>query len=364
MGLLAKLKKIFQKRSRIEVEILQGIDIEHMFTSPQVAQEIRTKVQENIAKQKGLLPTYEQTTNDLTLVQKIDQLPSEELSELETLTKLYSETLLEKDSFQRTLQNESSVPKYLEKYKDEIPRVITQLKEHEKRQNIIKNDLDILEGEKGDINFRDTRAKFAVSFLRTFLVFLIFAAAILALIFTTLFFVYHVNIFIPSIIIMVVFSFTVLWIFVFRRYLIHEIKKNQRLQKRQIELNNKTKIKYVNIQQFLDYEYKKYQVNSSEMLELRWENYQQHAKNEKRFKRISSNVATMMQDVDRLLKRNNIDGGSYVTDRIDYFTSKKGRKMLLNAIEIERHNIKASIDHTDNEILILSRLLEEIMDQT
>ncbi len=362
MDLLGYFKRMFHKRSRIEVEILQGIDIEHMFTSPQVAEDIRNRVQEHIHMKKALLPQYEKNTNELTLVQKIDQLPREELAELETMAKLYSDTLIEKDASQRTLRNESNASKYLERYKDDIKDTIAQLKENEEMQSIIKNDLNILEGEKADIHYRNTRAQFALKFLKMFLIVMIFATAVAALILTTLFFIYNVDIFIPSVVIMVVVSFTVLWIYIFRRYLVHEVKRNQKLQKRQVELTNKTKIKYVNIQQYLDYGYNKYQVNSSEMLELRWENFQQHTINEARFKRISNSVATMMQDVDRLLSRNNIEGGAYVTDRMDYFSSRKGRKMLQNAIELERQDLKAAIDSADNDILVLSRLLEEIMD--
>lgn len=364
MKLWNRLKMIFSKRARVEEETFRGIDLEHMFTSPKVAEDIRARVQEIIDKKKNLMPQYEKATNELTLVQRIDQLPKEEINDLEVLATLYSETLMEKDTFQKVIQNQSTVPKYLEKYKNEIPKVIKQLKEHEKRQNMIKNDLNILEGEKGEINFRSTRSQFALNFLRLALIITLIASAIVALILTTMFFVYNSNVFIPSIITVVLILFIILWIFVFRRYLIYDLKKNAKLQKRLTELNNKTKIKYVNVQQFLDYEHKKYQVNSSEMLELRWENYQQHAKNEARFKRVSNNVSTMLQDINRLLIRNNINADTYVTDHIDYFTSKKGRTMLQNALEIERQDIKKAIDQCENDILVLSRLLEEIMDHT
>jgi hypothetical protein len=64
-----------------------------------------------------------------------------------------------------------------------------------------------------------------------------------------------------------------LWGFVFRRYCIHEIKKNQLLYERALKLINKVKIKFVHNQQLLEFQYKKYKVNSSEVLELRYENY-------------------------------------------------------------------------------------------
>lgn len=363
MKFFDKIKKSLIKRSRVEVEVLQGIDLDNMYTSEEVGETIRARVQTSIHKKQDLKPKYEGIINQLTIVQKIEDLPKEELHELENLSKIYSESLLEKETFQKLLKNQNSATNYLQKYKDEISNAIIQMEEHENILSIIKNDLYHLEGEKAEIAFRNNRALVALTFTKIALLGTILTSSIAALILTTMFFVYGFDIFLPSLIVVVLVGFVSLWIFVFRRYLIHELNKNQRLQKREVELANKTKIKYVNIQQFLDYEYKKFRVNSSEMLQIRWENYQNNSRNEARFKRISSSLATIINDLDRLLLRNNIEGGSFVTDHIDYFISKKGRRMLQTALELEKDTTKAAYDQCENEILILSRLLEDIMEK-
>ena len=235
--------------------------------------------------------------------------------------------------------------------------------EHEKKLSVIKNDLYHLEGERAEIAYKNNRAIKALGFIKIMLLTTIVLTSLATLILTTLFFVYETDVFLPSLVVIVAVSFIGLWLFVFRRYLIFELKRNQKLQKREVELTNKIKIKFVNIQQFLDYAYKKYQVNSSEMLQIRWENYQKNSKNEARLKRISNNIASLIQDMDRLLMRNNMDGGTFVSDHIDYFTSKKGRKMLEAALELEKDDVKLSYDQCDNEIYILSKLLEQIMDK-
>lgn len=360
MELLEKIKQLFIKRSKVEVEILQGIDIENMFTSVHVADDIRARIKSCSSRKDMLLSEYEVHINDLALVQRIDNLPKEELEELESLSKAYSENLLEKEAFQKTVLKESSVPRYLEKYKDEIPKVIREIEEHEKKRQIIKNDLNILEGEKAEIHYNINRAKQSLSFLRILLIVLPFVVAIAALVLSSIYFVYHGDIFIPSMVIIVIIVFIIIWLYIFRRYMIFELKKNQKLQKREVELTNKTKIKYVNVQQFLDYEYKKYQVNSSEMLQLRWENYQRHTNNEARLKRISKNVASLIQDVDRLLLRNNLEDDSYVIEHIDYFTSKKGRNMLKDTVEGEIKSLKEEIEHCENDVKVLDKLLAEI----
>lgn len=363
MNIFKKIKNAFTKRSQVEVEVLQGIDIEHMYTSPEVAETIRGKVQLAIQKKDEITPKYEALVTQLALVQKIEDLPKDDLRELENIAKIYSETILEKETFKNVLKNQNSHGDYLEKYKDDIDTAIQQMEEHEKDLSIIKNDLYHLEGEKAEISFKNSRALKALSIIKIILLTTIILTSVATLILTTLFFVYNTDVFLPSLIVIVTVSFIGLWLFAFRRYLIFELKRNQKLQKREVKLTNKIKIKFVNVQQFLDYEYKKYQVNSSEMLKIRWENYQKNAKNEAKYKRISSNIASLIQDLDRLLLRNNVDGDTFVSDHIDYFTSKKGRKMLEAAIELEKDDIKLQFDQCENEIYILSKLLEQIMDK-
>ncbi|PKM52516.1 MAG: hypothetical protein CVV02_01840 [Firmicutes bacterium HGW-Firmicutes-7] len=363
MKFLDRIKKSLKKRTRVEVEVLQGIDLDNMFTSKEVEENIRAKVQDSIQRQQHLKPKYEEIINQLTLVQKIEDLPKEELKELENLSVIYSETVLEKETFQKTLKNQNTATNYLEKYKDEISNAIIQMEEHEKKLSIIKNDLYHLEGEKADIAYRNNRAHMALTFTKVLLIITLLSSTIATLILATMFFVYGFDVFLPALVIIVLVGFLSLWIFVTRRYLLHELTKNQKLQKREVELTNKTKIKYVNIQQFLDYEYKKFKVNSSEMLQIRWENYQSNSRNEARYERISRSITALLYDYNKLLLRNNIEGGDFIIDHIDYFTSKKARRMLKTALELEKDTTKEAYDQCDNEILILSRLLEEIMEK-
>lgn len=360
MNLFNKIKNLFIKKQNVEVEVLKGIDLENMHTSPEVAENIRTKVQDAISRKEEIKPRYEEIISKITFIQKIEDLPKEELIELENIAKLLSETVLEKETFQKLLKSEENDADYLEEYKDQIEKAIRLIEEHEKDLAIIKNDLSHLEGEKAEIAYQTKRAKTALSFIKTLLIITAFGASIVALILTTMFFVYGFDIFLPSLVAVIIIFALGLWIFIFRRYLIHELTKYQMLQKREVELTNKTKIKFVNVKQFLDYEYKKYQVNSSEMLKIRWENYQRHTKNEEKLKKISNDMSSLIQDLERILMRNNLDNQDeckFVIDRIDYFIAKKERKKLLNSLNQEKDDLKLEYDRCENEIRVLSKLL-------
>lgn len=347
-------------KPKADTEILQGIDLENLNTSKEAYNTVRTKIQDAITKKEALKLRYEDAITRLTFIQKIDDLPKEELIELENIAQVLSETVLEKETFQELLESQDTDINYLEKYKDQIENAIKLIEEHERDLAIIKHDLSHLEGEKAEIEFQSNRIKKALSFVKIMLLITIFTGALTTLVLATMFFIYEFDVFLPSLITIIIIFALGLWIFTFRRYLVHESKKFQLLQKREVELTNKTKLKYVNIQQFLDYEYKKYQVNSSEMLKIRWDNYQSHTKNEAKYKKISNNMSSLIQALERILMRNNLDNqdeSKFVIDRIDYFISKKERKKLLNSLNQEKDDMKLEYDKCENEIGVLSKLL-------
>ncbi len=357
MKLIKLIKYFFKKRSSVEVEILKGIDIENLEVSPKAREEVKERIQEAVDNKEQSVLRLEIATARLTLLQKIGDIPQEELKELERIAKAYSQAEIERDSASDKVKNQNTIGNYLENYKDNIEAAVKNISEHEKKIAIIKNDLYHLEGERADILYRTSRANIALDFTKILLLITIILASITTLILSTMFFAYSIDVFVPALVVVVIVSMVALWIFAFRRYLVFEIKKNQKLINRAVELTNKVKIKYVNVQQFLDYEYKKYKINSSEMLELRWENYQKNKRNQARYKNISNNAATLKQELDRILIRNNIEEVEYITENIDYFSSEKAREKLFTTLKLERDLMKAKYAEYENEITILSKLM-------
>jgi hypothetical protein len=340
--------------------MLSGIDVEALLEDPNAKETVFKKLDEVKLNKGSVTPKYVVITDHLATVQKINDMPKKELIELESLSKLYSNTLIKKDYYKEQVNNENKEITYLSAYKDEIPRAIKNLKEHEDNQRLVKRDLDYLEGEKGDIYYRNNRFKKALIFIKYFLIGLAVVAAIAAFILVTMASIYNYDIFLPALIMIVILLFFGLWIYIFRRYVVHELKKNSLLQKRLVSLMNKTKIKYVNNQQFIDYEYEKYRVNSSEMLQLRWENFQNNEKNKNKFRKVSNNITTLVQDIEGIFPSSTGIDSEFVIEYIDYFISKKSRKTLQGNLEQEKKQLKEEIEKLDREEHMLSELLKKI----
>lgn len=363
MGFIDKFKNLLIKNTKVDEDLLSGIDIdvENMYVDKEVAIKLEKRYGQIKSEKEDKIKVYKQVVSDLAIVQKIEALPKEFKRELEKHAAIYSKSLVHKSDVQKKIKELSNTaPTYLEKHQGDIPKAIKIIKEYEEKQRLVTNDLNHLEGEKIELNYQSIRLNKAFKFLKNTMIFMLFAFSIAVLILTTLFFVYDHNILTMAIITMTSAIFFGIWTYVFRRYLIHELKKNQLLQKRAIELINKTKIKYVNNQQLLDYEYKKYKVNSSEMLELRWDNYKDNINNKKQYKSISNNMITTLQEIEKLLRKNSIDNDNYVIEKIDYFSSKKGRVSLAQSLEEEKNNISEEIKRLGLESDTIEKMLENI----
>jgi hypothetical protein len=365
MKIFNKLKNIILKNSVIEEDILTGIDIDvnRMYVDEDVANDLDKKLTETNVCINNEKSKYKEIVNNLTTVQKINNMSDEDKKELQRLSSLYSECIISKQTVQKKIQSvETAAPTYLEKYSKEIPKSIYDIKEYEEKQRLINSDLHYLEGEKIDLQYQFKRLKSALMFIKFFTIFILFTIAIVTLILTTMFFVYNKQILTVGIISMVITIFLVLWIYIFRRYIIHELKKNQVLQKRAIELLNKTKIKYYNNKQLLDFQYKKYRVNSSEMLDFRWSNYKQNMSNKKQFKNINNNLESTLSQLEQFLKKNGLNNQEYIFEQIDCFSSKEGLLALLQALEKRKVDTLKEINDLDSSYVLLEKMLDDIKD--
>lgn len=354
------IKSKFQSDSHIEEEILTGldIDIDGLYDDPSIVIQLQQKYMEGMREIDVLKKKYKTHVSWLSTLQQLEMSGKSVKQDLEKLSQIYSETVLKKGEYRDKMRNEgTSESIYMEQYETTMVSTLKMMAEHENKQRIVKQDLAYLEAEKSDLLHQKKRLSMAYRFVKNALIAVAFLTAVAALVLSILYFIYDKNILVPSMIAMVAVIVATVWVYIFRRYLIYEISKNQKLVKRAIELTNKSKIKYVNNQKVIDYQCRKYHVNSSEMLTLRWENYQERISAERQYKNISNSIAAAMTDIETLLRKNKIKDDGFIVDFIDYFTSKKGRKILLERINNEKEEFKSNLKRVEKESHILNLIL-------
>lgn len=362
-GIINKLKKLWEKWRRhalVEEDVLIGLDIDlsELYEDPNVALKLQERYLENIQDLDRLIPQYRDCSNKIVLVQRFESLNKSVKTELEKMIKLYSETLINKSIVQSSVQvSKRSGGEYLEDYEEHIPDVIRLMEEHEQDLSIVKRDLSYLEGEMAELKYQFKRFSQALAFVKYAYIGLSLTTALAALGLTMMYFLYKRPMGTLAIVTMVGVVLLTLWVFVFRRYLIAGLKKNIRLQKRCVELSNKTKIKFVNNQKVIDYQCRKYKVDSSEMLKLRWDSQQKKNLQQKQYKNLTNTISAVLNDMEVLLNKNGITDFGFIEEQMAYFESKSGREKLMEQLEREKSQRYDEIQRKEKESHVLNLVL-------
>jgi len=340
-----------------EEELLIGFDVEKLLSDPNRQIKVEHMREINNKKSYVLAEKYNSFMNEYIVVERISSLSNELSTRIQALCKQYSEmTVVKEETEKRNIQAKKKEHPTIGLYIKDIPNAIKILKEHEAHQQSVKNDLNILEGEKEDLLYQFRNLKRALVFLRSFLIFLSFATLLAGVVLSTMLLVNNQAIFIPALIVVLVISFLFLWAYIFRRYCVYELKKNQMMQERAIKLINKTKIKFVHNQQLLEFQYKKYKVNSSEVLELRYDNYIEAKDEQRNFENVTITMRSIVIDLDRQLTRLHIENTEFVLRNVDYFATNKGVASLKYQYEDERSLLQFELKKLEHEKEVLSSI--------
>ena len=204
----------------------------------------------------------------------------ERLQELECYAKLTEEELLNlKDMLAsyNSLSKDSTALKYqvtgfdrnlehLEKLEDAAHKEIPEIKFAEERQRLFKQDINYLQGERVVLEHERDRLKNAIDFVYKFTVAMVVFFAVMALLMVFLYVFRNIQtmLILSSMLAIVIVISAMLYSL--RSRLGYELKLNQKKQGRAVSLLNKKLTVYAHFTNYLNYEYKKFRVRSSDML--------------------------------------------------------------------------------------------------
>ncbi|MCT4686500.1 hypothetical protein [Vallitalea sp.] len=362
MGLIANLKNIFTKKvvADIDEKNYLGVDINSVYNDVENTYKLCNKLKNTYKDKEQVIVEYDRLNKIHTSIQQIEKMNKKQLVEFEDCANNYIAVKSDKVEYVDRIKGVGQQFDYLQDYEEDINDVIKNLKSVEKRQRDVKNDITYIEGEKGDLLYGKERLIKAQKYVKVLMIALLTIFAFSALILSIMYTNNDIDIFIPSVIMIVVVGFFSMWIYIFRRYVIHEIKKNNILMQRAVELLNKVKLKYVNNEQFLAYEYNKYKVKSGDMLEDRWKQYEQNKKDKSNIHRISGNIVILEDDIERVLKKHGIQSINYILDNIDIYTNKENRYTGMEKIKQDKKTLKNTLEQYNNEIQLITKILIDV----
>ncbi|QUI21948.1 hypothetical protein HZI73_06370 [Vallitalea pronyensis] len=364
MNLLKKIKALFQRKlEHIDEKNYLGVNIQDVYNDADNTYKVCQQLISAKRDKERVVQEYEKNVKKYSGIQQIEGLPKKTLAALEKYAHTYMDTSKHKDEYVNRIKGVGEELNYLEDYDEDIPHVIENIRHIEDKQRAVKNDIHSIEGEKAELGYKALRLVKTQKAVKILMIILLMVFALSAFILATLYKTNDIDIMIPSITMMVIIGFFGMWIYIFRRYVAHEMKKNNMLRQRAVELLNKIKVKYVHHEQFLAYAYKKYKVKSGDMLEERYHHYHQNQQDKHHIHHISRNIISAEEDIGKLLSKHQVEVDDPFFDDIQYHVSKTKRHAYKQEIENNIKTLRNTMDEYDKEILLITKLLEDVKEK-
>ena len=144
---------------------------------------------------------------------------------------------------------------------------VPQIKDAEKHQRALRQDIAYLRGEKEELNGERSDMAKTLAFIKKFTVAMVAVFAAAAVLLVVMYLTAGWDIFLPTSILSMLVMAIVALLFYFRRMVRKEVRKNLRKQHRAIDLLNKKNVVLAYYSDYLRFSYKKYKVQNSKMLE-------------------------------------------------------------------------------------------------
>ncbi len=246
---------------------------------------------------------YEVVTGYLSDIQKIDSVREEERAKINEAANKIINLNKERLAMQHTPPKITIAQRYaIEQDEEGVEKEIEKLKENEAYKALVEKDLKALERERDSLDddivecisktdFNRKLLTFATVFIGIALILLIVARAVREADVTAVFAV-----------IVAFGGLCAVYFFLVHRKMILAMKNSEAKMERAISLLNKTKIKYVNVTNVLDYNYEKYHVNDSNELKFNLNEYNRIVEEEKRFKKAEQLIDFYDNDLRSRLK--------------------------------------------------------------
>jgi hypothetical protein len=256
----------------------------------------------------GLVTAY------LTDMEEIEALPEEPRQELNQVANKLVALEKERQQYYGKKDRMRDSDYYnMRKQESEVQEGIEKLREAEKYNKLVKQDLHRLDGERHAYDYRKKELLTMQNNLRGMAVIFISALIACLLMLAVLQFVFEMNAYVGYFITVLAAAIAITIVCVKYIDADREIGSVEKSISKLIQLQNKVKIRYVNNTNLLDYLYIKYDTDSAAELEKRWRCYQEEKEERKQFAEAEAKTEFYQQELVRQLSQFRVsDPGRWV----------------------------------------------------
>jgi hypothetical protein len=288
---------------------------------------------------------YQAVTSYLTDMQRIDMIPQEQRDTLEDAARKIINLSKERSK----LQDKSSVLtdrqyRLFERYEMQIPKELPIIRDSEKYQAVIQQDIVHLDNERQFLDEEQDDIINKQAFLKGIAITTSVIVVLLFIIFAVLTNYSEVSFTIPFLLTVLMGMASALYIFMEARKNSSGIRLVQMKQNRQIMLMNKVKVKSVNNRNYLEYTYSKYMVDNFEQLKTSWEEYVKIKDESRRYQNNSDLLEFYNKELIHELKKYGIKDSEIWIYQPTAILDSKEMVEVRHRLNIRRQKLRERID--------------------
>jgi len=251
----------------------------------------------------------------------------------------------------------------MEQMEHEIPDAIRRLSSNEIYSDTLKKDMNYLEREKSEWVLRKEYLAHQQRGLKNLLYVMVGMAATAAVILGILQIILEYDFFCGWLALIFVAALTVCGIYLKLQDDLSEIQTAERNRNRAVILQNKIKLKYVNIANAVEYACEKYHVKSAEDLKQQWEYYMEAVKEREKYQRTNEDLEYFNGRLVRMLTQYHLyDAQVWVTQAIALVDPKEMVEVK-HALVGRRQKLRGRIEYNIGIVQEQKRETEQLLDK-
>lgn len=289
---------------------------------------------------------YDMVTSYLKDMEEIEALPPEESEQLKECAKRVSLLQDSKADFmERPRRISDEKYQQIERIADEVEEGYQKLTETEEYQDLIRQDLNRLEGEKHAYLYRKNEVMHIISDTRGMAFICVAALGLCILLLLLLQFFLEMDTHAGYLVTAAAAAIAITVIYVKHVDARRELHRVETGINKIILLQNKVKIRYVNNTNLLDYLYLKYGVSSAQELMELWENYKIEKEEREKFRRAELDLDYNEQELLQILKRYQIKDPAVWLHQTEAILDHKEMVEIRHNLIIRRQSLRRRMDY-------------------
>lgn len=308
---------------------------------------------------------YGAVTSYLTDIQKIDRIPKDSKEKLMDSARRVLTLTQERGRFQnREVKISDFMYKHLEKYEDIVPNEIVKMKKNEEYEQLIKKDLESLEGEKAVLSYEKEELEQKKSYMRCISIISCLLLVLLFIMFIVFQSQSQMEVKMPILLTVFVGIVVVFFLFLENNKTNAAICLNERKLNKAIGLTNKVKIKYVNNRNNLDYTYQKFRVNAAKEFAYLWEQYVKVKDETRRYQQNTELLEFYHRVLVEELKSYDVEDSEVWLYQPLALIDEKEMVEVRHRLNNRRQKLREQIDYNNELIASCKAELQKILEQS